>query len=113
MGDAGRYTCEALNQAGRSEKHYNLNVWGENLGGWSGVPPPAPAAAGSPAARGNAASVVPGGRLSLLPIPLPSQPTTHPISLSVLLFFLSASCVPLKGTPHPDCDRGATCEAIL
>ncbi|KAM6170210.1 hemicentin-2 [Rhynchocyon petersi] len=25
--DAGRYTCEALNQAGRSEKHYNLNVW--------------------------------------------------------------------------------------
>uniref|UniRef100_M3YMQ2 Hemicentin 2 n=1 Tax=Mustela putorius furo TaxID=9669 RepID=M3YMQ2_MUSPF len=27
LGDAGRYTCEALNQAGRSEKHYNLNVW--------------------------------------------------------------------------------------
>ncbi|XP_049752935.1 hemicentin-2 isoform X2 [Elephas maximus indicus] len=25
--DSGRYTCEALNQAGRSEKHYNLNVW--------------------------------------------------------------------------------------
>ncbi|XP_076984267.1 hemicentin-2 [Tamandua tetradactyla] len=25
--DAGHYTCEALNQAGRSEKHYNLNVW--------------------------------------------------------------------------------------
>ncbi|XP_037653920.1 hemicentin-2 [Choloepus didactylus] len=25
--DAGRYTCEALNHAGRSEKHYNLNVW--------------------------------------------------------------------------------------
>ncbi|XP_066112042.1 hemicentin-2 isoform X1 [Saccopteryx bilineata] len=25
--DTGRYTCEALNQAGRSEKHYNLNVW--------------------------------------------------------------------------------------
>lgn len=62
---------------------------------------------------GNAASVVPGYRLSLLPIPLPSQPSTHPISLSVLLFFLSASCVPLKGTPHPDRDRGATCEAIL
>lgn len=39
MGDAGRYTCEALNQAGRSEKHYNLNVWGEGLGGWAGVPP--------------------------------------------------------------------------
>uniref|UniRef100_A0A5F8HA67 Hemicentin-2 n=1 Tax=Monodelphis domestica TaxID=13616 RepID=A0A5F8HA67_MONDO len=27
--DVGRYTCEALNKAGRSEKHYNLNVWGE------------------------------------------------------------------------------------
>ncbi|CAD7667905.1 unnamed protein product [Nyctereutes procyonoides] len=27
VGDAGHYTCEALNQAGRSEKHYNLNVW--------------------------------------------------------------------------------------
>uniref|UniRef100_A0A8C0DZX9 Hemicentin-2 n=1 Tax=Balaenoptera musculus TaxID=9771 RepID=A0A8C0DZX9_BALMU len=27
VADAGHYTCEALNQAGRSEKHYNLNVW--------------------------------------------------------------------------------------
>ncbi|KAM9642204.1 hemicentin-2 [Trichechus inunguis] len=25
--DAGHYICEALNRAGRSEKHYNLNVW--------------------------------------------------------------------------------------
>ncbi|XP_046530474.1 hemicentin-2 isoform X1 [Equus quagga] len=25
--DAGRYTCEALNPAGRSQKHYNLDVW--------------------------------------------------------------------------------------
>ncbi|XP_012862831.2 hemicentin-2 [Echinops telfairi] len=25
--DAGHYTCEALNRAGRSEKHYNLDVW--------------------------------------------------------------------------------------
>ncbi|XP_047380794.1 hemicentin-2 [Sciurus carolinensis] len=25
--DAGRYACEALNQAGHSEKHFNLNVW--------------------------------------------------------------------------------------
>lgn len=40
--DAGRYTCEALNQAGRSEKHYNLNVWGEGLLGWAAVPPALP-----------------------------------------------------------------------
>lgn len=39
MRDAGRYTCEVLDRAGRSEKHYNLNVWGEGLGGWAGVLP--------------------------------------------------------------------------
>ncbi|KAM9722140.1 hemicentin-2 isoform 3-T3 [Dama dama] len=27
VGDTGRYTCEALNLVGRSQKHYNLNVW--------------------------------------------------------------------------------------
>ncbi|XP_055255516.1 hemicentin-2 isoform X3 [Moschus berezovskii] len=27
VGDTGRYSCEALNPVGRSEKHYNLNVW--------------------------------------------------------------------------------------
>nr|XP_012807460.2 hemicentin-2 [Jaculus jaculus] len=27
VGDAGHYACEALNEAGRSEKHFNLNVW--------------------------------------------------------------------------------------
>ena len=37
VGDTGRYTCEALNQVGRSEKHYNLNVWGEGLPGWAGL----------------------------------------------------------------------------
>ncbi|KAI4577648.1 hypothetical protein MJT46_003483 [Ovis ammon polii x Ovis aries] len=31
VGDTGRYTCEALNQVGRSEKRYNLNVWGQPL----------------------------------------------------------------------------------
>uniref|UniRef100_A0A8C9R6U4 Hemicentin-1 n=1 Tax=Scleropages formosus TaxID=113540 RepID=A0A8C9R6U4_SCLFO len=25
--DAGRYTCEATNVAGKTEKHYNLNIW--------------------------------------------------------------------------------------
>ena len=27
--DSGRYTCEATNVAGKTEKNYNLNVWGE------------------------------------------------------------------------------------
>ena len=26
--DSGRYTCEATNIAGKTEKNYNLNVWG-------------------------------------------------------------------------------------
>uniref|UniRef100_A0A8C7JTX3 Hemicentin 1 n=1 Tax=Oncorhynchus kisutch TaxID=8019 RepID=A0A8C7JTX3_ONCKI len=29
--DSGRYTCEATNIAGKTEKNYNLNVWGELL----------------------------------------------------------------------------------
>lgn len=27
--DSGRYTCEATNVAGKTEKNYNLNVWSE------------------------------------------------------------------------------------
>lgn len=27
--DSGRYSCEATNVAGKTEKNYNLNVWGE------------------------------------------------------------------------------------
>ncbi|KAK7889294.1 hypothetical protein WMY93_024854 [Mugilogobius chulae] len=30
MQDSGRYTCEATNVAGKTDKNYNLNVWGEN-----------------------------------------------------------------------------------
>ncbi|KAM4020614.1 hemicentin-2 [Anomaloglossus baeobatrachus] len=37
--DSGRYTCEASNDAGRSEKHYNVVIW---------VPPHFPAAPESP-----------------------------------------------------------------
>lgn len=29
MQDSGRYSCEATNVAGKTEKNYNLNVWGE------------------------------------------------------------------------------------
>lgn len=50
--DAGRYTCEALNQAGHSEKHYNLNVWGEGLLGWAGVPPSTPPGCHAPGGGG-------------------------------------------------------------
>lgn len=28
--DTGRYTCEAINIAGKTEKNYNLNVLGES-----------------------------------------------------------------------------------
>lgn len=27
--DTGRYTCEATNVAGKTEKNYNLNIWGK------------------------------------------------------------------------------------
>lgn len=27
--DSGRYSCQASNVAGKTEKSYNLNVWGE------------------------------------------------------------------------------------
>lgn len=27
--DSGRYSCQATNVAGKTEKNYNLNVWGE------------------------------------------------------------------------------------
>lgn len=88
VGDAGRYTCEALNQAGRSEKHYNLNVWGEGLSGWAAVPPPFPYAASSHAPGDCCLDWVPGCS------PVPSQPTTpsHP------LFSQSLQCSP-RGSP--------------
>lgn len=27
--DTGRYTCEATNVAGKTEKNYNVNIWGK------------------------------------------------------------------------------------
>ncbi|CAJ0944218.1 unnamed protein product [Ranitomeya imitator] len=42
--DAGRYTCEASNEAGRSEKHYNVVIWGK----YRIVPPNFPLAPESP-----------------------------------------------------------------
>lgn len=29
MQDTGRYTCEATNVAGKTEKNYNVNIWGK------------------------------------------------------------------------------------
>lgn len=29
MQDSGRYSCQATNVAGKTEKNFNLNVWGE------------------------------------------------------------------------------------
>lgn len=28
--DTGRYTCEATNVAGKTEKNYNVNIWGKH-----------------------------------------------------------------------------------
>lgn len=33
MQDSARYSCEATNVAGKTEKNYNLNVWGEFIFG--------------------------------------------------------------------------------
>lgn len=30
--DTGRYTCEATNVAGKTEKNYNVNIWGKYKG---------------------------------------------------------------------------------
>lgn len=100
--DAGRYTCEALNQAGRSEKHYNLNVWGEGLLGWAAVPPALPYAASWGGGEAAALSGPPGAARSP-----PSPPPPHTLSA------LSPSSVPLEGAPHPDRDRGTPHQAVL
>lgn len=83
--DAGRYTCEALNEAGRSEKHFNLNVWGEGLLGWFGVPLPAPPRTGRHAPRECCLDGTPGhSPPPPLSLPLPANHPLHtPFSYSV------------------------------
>ena len=107
VGDTGRYTCEALNQVGRSEKHYNLNVWGEGLRaglGWGPSPLHLSGLALKPRAEGGAA--LNGSRIQPSPAP-PSPrglfPTQSPASCPPYLcsvFTQSLQCSP-RGSHAP------------
>lgn len=112
VGDTGRYTCEALNQVGRSEKHYNLNVWGEGLPGWAGLGLALkPRAEGGAALSGSQDTAFPSPTLS--PGALSHPGPQLPALLTSAPCLLSPSSVPLTGAAHPDRDRGAPRQALL
>lgn len=120
VGDTGRYTCEALNLVGRSEKHFNLNVWGEGLPGWAGLGSLPlrlsglalkPRVEGGTALRGSQDTAFPRCTLPWGSLFSPQPPASCPPHLCSV--FLSPSSVPLVGATHPNRDQGAPCQALL
>lgn len=106
MRDAGRYTCEALNQAGRSEKHYDLNVWGEASLSQVGSPMPAGWIPMPQGGRGSATLIKSHGTIPLPISPTPSLvppvfPAREPPTLTVTEGHPARLSCECRGVPFP------------